>query len=430
MAETSLFLIVFLVVFGIRSAVRVVLNRLNVSHLRTCGGQVPGTFKDLVDQEKMTKISAYAADSARFGLVASLFNDCLILSILLSGFLPWLVSGLTSQVSSSFLGGIVFFALLYLIFNLPQIPFGLYETFVIEERYGFNTQSLRMWFLDLVKQTVLSVALGGAVLCLLLTLLSTLAQTWWIWAWGGLAILEGFIVWLFPVVIAPWFNRFEPITDEAMVSRIRHLMENAGLGVEGVFEMDAGKRTRHTNAYFTGLGRTKRIVLFDTILRSHTRDEILAILSHELGHWKKRHIIKQLVLLEAVSLVGLFVAGQLLDWPLLYRTFGLDGPVAFVGLFLAGILLGLGGFFCRPVVSAISRGLERQADSVASELMGTTVALSQALRKLAVHNLANLNPHPLYAWFYYSHPPVVRRIERFERMEKARQPHEAESLTV
>jgi STE24 endopeptidase len=415
MIEFNFFLIAFLVVFGVRSVFQMVLNRFHIRHLRRYGSEVPTVFDGVVDQEKLARISSYTADSAHFGLITRLFNQSLLLVVLLSGFLPFLVSKLTLYVSNPITEGLIFFALISAVFNLAHIPFSLYETFVIEARHGFNTSTLRIWFFDLLKETILSATLGGMGLGLLLILVNGLGQRWWIWAWVGLAIFEGLILWLYPVLIAPWFNRFEPIADKALARRIQHLMEEAGLGVRGVFQMDAGKRSRHTNAYFTGLGRSKRIVLFDTLLQSHTEDEILAILSHEVGHWKKRHIIKQLVVLETLSLFGLFVVAHAIEWRLLYQTFGFREPVAYVGLFLSGTLIGLVGYFFRPLGSAISRGFEQEADDVAVKLMGNALSLSQAFRKLAVDNLTNLNPHPVYAWFYYTHPPVVERIERLEK---------------
>jgi STE24 endopeptidase len=430
MVQLNFLMVVFLIVLGIRAVFQVVLNRLNIRYLRRYGRDVPSAFEGMVDQKKLSKISAYSADSACFGLITSLSDQSLTLVILLSGFLPWLAKGVALWVWHPVGRGMVFFALLSVLLNLPQIPFSLYETFVIEERYGFNTKTPRIWLLDLIKETILSAALGAIVLFLLLILINSLRHTWWIWAWLGLAILEGLILWLYPVVIAPWFNRFDPIVDKGLERRIRHLMGEAGLDVAGVFQMDAGKRTRHTNAYFTGLGRTKRIVLFDSLLEAHSGDEILAILSHEAGHWKKRHLVKQLVLLETISLLGLFLVAQLLEWPLLYQTFGFREPVVFVGLFLTSILMGLTGYFFRPLASAISRRFEQQADDAAKELMGTSAPLSQALRRLAVDNLTNLNPHPVYAWFYYSHAPVVKRIERLERIESSRRVHEAEPASV
>jgi STE24 endopeptidase len=352
------------------------------------------------------------------------------LGVLVSGFLPWVVQKINLAVSNPVGVGLVFFALLWIVYSVPSMCFDLYETFVIENRYGFNTTTLRTWVLDLMKQTVLSAILGGVILGLLLTLIAVHHETWWIWAWIVMAIFEGIMVWLYPLVIAPWFNRFEPIPDRNLKRRIRDTMERAGLSVSGVFQMDAEKRTRHTNAFLTGLGRTKKIVLFDSLLRRHSEEEILAILCHEAGHWKRGHLIKGLVLLEITTLGLFYVASRLLDWPLLYDTFGLSEATAFAGLFLIGVLMTGVGSFLRPVGSALSRRFEEQADDMAVELTGTSTFLVEALRTLSLDNLANLNPHPLYAWFYYSHPPVAERIGRLERGKGMRSSHEAESAPI
>ena len=178
--------------------------------------------------------------------------------------------------------------------------------------------------------------------------------------------------------------------------------------------MDASKRSKHTNAYFTGIGKSKRIVLFDTLLESHTDEEILAVLAHELGHWKKKHIHKQLLLAEFLSLVGFYVAANLLEWPLMYRTFGFLEPIPYVGLFLMGALFSPLGYFIQPPASAISRKYERQADDYSLALIQRAEPMVKALKRLAADNLSNLTPHPLYAWFYYSHPPLAERVERLK----------------
>jgi STE24 endopeptidase len=222
------------------------------------------------------------------------------------------------------------------------------------------------------------------------------------------------MLWLFPRVIAPLFNKFEPIDNQALAHRIGTLMEKVGLRAKGVFRMDAGKRSKHTNAYFTGIGKSKRIVLFDTLLESHSEDEILSILAQEVGHWKKKHLIKQIVLLELLSLAIFYGVARLLDWPFLYRTFGFQEAIPYVGLFLIGALLDPLGYFAQPVESAISRKFEREADDLSLDLMKTAEPMRSALKRLATDNLANLSPHPLYAWFYYSHPPLVERIARLK----------------
>ena len=228
---------------------------------------------------------------------------------------------------------------------------------------------------------------------------------------GGFELL---MLWLFPIVIAPLFNKFEPIENKLLEHRIQTLMEEVGLRAKGVFKMDAGKRSRHTNAYFTGIGRNKRIVLFDTLLASHTEEEILAVLAHEIGHWKKRHVLRQIVLLEILSLAVFYGVAKFLDWPLLYQTFGFQKPIPYVGLFLIGALLSTLGYFAQPLESAIFRNFECEADDFALDLMRTAEPMRSALKRLAADNLANLIPHPLYAWFYYSHPPLVERIARLK----------------
>ena len=421
MVQFNSLLIAFLAVFAFRSLFQLALNRLNISHLREQGRQVPRVFQGSVDGEKLARISAYTADSSSFGLVVTLFDQALLLAILLSGFLPWLSETVNRWHPGFIVRGLAFFAVLAVISNLLHIPFGLYSTFVIEDRYGFNTRTFKLWFSDWIKSMAISAILSGVLFWLLLALLYYLRNTWWLWAWVMIAVFELIMLWAYPVAIAPLFNKIEPIANEELKDRIVSLMGKAGLRVRGVFQMDAGKRSKHTNAYFTGIGRTKRIVLFDTLLASHPGEEIISILAHEAGHWKKKHILKQLVVLEILSLIGLYLVAKLLNWPFMYQTLGFGEPVAYVGLFLVGALMSPLGYFVRPLGSAISRKYERAADDIAVTLMGTAKPMRDALRRLATENLANLVPHPLYAWFYYSHPPPVERILRLQHMDGGEQ---------
>jgi STE24 endopeptidase len=377
---------------------------------------VPRVFQGKVDREKFSRIAAYTADSTRFGIGARLFDQALLLVILLAGFLPWLVA-VINALHTGFMGsGLIFFAILTLISSLLDIPFDLYSTFVIEDRYGFNTRTIRLWFSDWIKGMTISYLLGGIIILLLLALVNYFKDTWWFFAWIVISVFELLILWLYPVLIAPLFNKFEPIANRELETKIGTLMAKAGLAVKGVFQMDAGKRSKHTNAYFTGLGRTKRIVLFDTLLASHSDDEILSVLAHETGHWMKKHTIKQLILLEVLSLIGLFIVAKLLNWSLIYQTFGFQAQIEYIGLFLVPVILSPLGYFLRPAGSAISRRYERQADDVVVKLMETTRPMKDALIRLSADNLANLVPHPLYSWFNYSHPPPVQRIERLEKL--------------
>jgi STE24 endopeptidase len=412
MIQLNFLLLTFIAVFLLRSGTQTLLNGLNISYLRQHGSTVPEVFQDIVDPEKLRKISAYTVDSDHFHLITTLVNQGFFLVILLSGFLPWFVKIINPWGFGYVASGLIFFAVLSIFANLLHIPFNLYDTFVIEDRYGFNAMTLKIWISDLFKSMILFAILGGLLLCLLLALVVYGGETWWVWAWMGVGGFELMMLWLFPRVIAPLFNKFEPIDNKALEHRIGTLMEKVGLRAKGVFRMDAGKRSKHTNAYFTGIGKNKRIVLFDTLLGSHTEEEVLTILAHEVGHWKKKHLLKQIIFLELLSLAIFYAVAKCLDWTLLYGTFGFQESIPYVGLFLIGAFISPLGYFAQPLESAISRKFEREADDFALDLMKTAEPMRSALKRLAIDNLANLTPHPLYAWFYYSHPPLVERIAR------------------
>ncbi len=414
MIQLNFLLLAFLAVFLLRSGAQIYLNGLNISYLRQHGTTVPEIFQDVIDPEKLRSISAYTVESENFGTVATLTNQGLVLAILLSGFLPWLVSVITQWGYGPIVSGLIFFAVLTMFINLLRIPFSLYETFVIEERYGFNLMNLKTWISDLLKSLLLAILLGGLLLGLLLALVIHGGDAWWVWAWMLVGGFELVILWLFPVLILPLFNKFDPIENKGLEERIRTLMTKVGIRAKGIFQMDASKRSKHTNAFFIGLGRMKRIVLFDTLLASHTEEEILSVLAHEAGHWKKKHILRMLVPLEILSLVSFYGVAKFLNWPLLYRTFGFQEPNVYVGLFLIGAFISMLGFFAQPLESAVSRKFEREADDFALGLMEKAEPISSALKRLAADNLSNLSPHPFYAWFYYSHPPLVERIERLK----------------
>jgi STE24 endopeptidase len=418
MIQFNFLLLAFLALFLLRSATQYYLHRLNLAHLHQHGTTVPVPFQDTVNQETLKKISAYTIDSDHFHMVTCLVDQGLYLVVLLSGFLPWLMKAIRSWGVGLIVEGLIFFALLSLLANLSRIPFGLYDTFVIEERYGFNRMTLRMWILDFLKSMAILFLLGGVLLWLLLTLVIRGGKAWWVWAWMLVGGFELMMLWLYPIVIAPLFNKFEPIENIGLVAHIRNLMEKVGLRVKAVLKMDAGKRSKHTNAYFTGIGKTKRIVLFDTLLESHPEEEILAVLAHEVGHWKKKHVLKQIILLEFLSLVAFYVMNRMLNWSLLYQTFGFEEPTVYIGIFLIGALLSPLGYFAQPLEAAISRRFEREADDFVLELTKAAEPMRNALKRLASDNLANLIPHPLYAWFYYSHPPLVERIERLSLQKK------------
>lgn len=414
MVKFNLLFYIFIILFSVRFGIQWLLHFLNQFHLKRNQANVPEDFRDLIDIEKFRKISTYTIESEYCQRIHTSFNQVIILILLISGILPWWVDIINGLGFNNIINGLIFFGSLGILSTLIRIPFGLYENFSIEARYGFNVMPLKLWFIDLLKGVVISFILGGLILFILFTLIEKGGKLWWLFSWIITGIFELLLLWLFPVVIAPLFNKFEPIHDQEVSEKIRDLMERGGLRSGGVFKMDEAKRSKHTNAYFTGIGKTKRIVLFDTLLASHPLEEILAILAHEIGHWKKRHILKQIVFLEAIAFVLFWLAQKFLNWHLPYLTFGFKGQIFYVGLFIYGIFLSLIGFFIQPLESAIMRRFEIEADKTSLDLMGSVKPLINGLKRLARDNLENLNPHPLYVWYYYSHPPFHERISRLK----------------
>jgi STE24 endopeptidase len=417
MVQWNILLIVFLILFTAGALFRWFLTYLNVRHLRLHGHQLPEVFRGEIDEPTLAQMSDYTADSSRFGSLEHVFDDIVTLVILLSGFLPILVGLILSWKLNVILTGLIFFGILALMSSALDIPFSLYSTFVIEKKYGFSTITLKLWLADLIKSLLISSVLLGILLGAMLALIHYAEQSWWFWVWLVFSGFQMLMVWLYPVLIAPLFNKYEPVQNEALKEAIITLMAKVGLKTEGVFQVDAGKRSTHTNAYFTGLGKTKRIVLYDTLLTSHSSDEILSVLAHEAGHWKKKHIMKQLVFTEAASLGVFYLIYLLMDWPLIYRTFGFEEKLPYVGILLIAALFGTVSFFLTPLGAMVMRKFEREADDYCLNLIGSAKPMTDALKRLAKDNLSNLHPHPFYAWFYYSHPPLAERIARLQRAE-------------
>lgn len=383
---------------------------LNLRHLKRHGETVPPAFAGAVDPEVLRRTSAYTLAQSRLGLVESLFGAALTVAFLFGDLLPIYDRWIGSLSPSFVVPGLIFFLGLQLAQTLLDIPFSLYRNFVLEARFGFNVMSGRLWLTDRVKSTLLSLVLMGLLTAGALTIIQASPERWWLWVWGFVALVTLFLMYLSPYVIEPLFYKFEPVRDEELKGRIEVLMAKAGLQVSRVQQVDASRRSRHSNAYFTGIGRVKRIVLFDTLLAQMSADEILAILAHEAGHWKKGHIRRRLWSAELLSLAAFFLAWWLLGWGGLPQLLGLEQASFFAQVVILGFLGSLVSFPLTPLGSWLSRRHERQADRFAVELTGEPVALASALVKLGKENLANLHPHPLYAWFHYSHPPVVERV--------------------
>jgi STE24 endopeptidase len=408
---------VLLSAFIITTAVTYWLRHINLAHLKQNGSLVPDGFNGLVTGETLRKSSDYTFESSRLGLWESLFDNLLLLLFLFAGLLAVYDRFVLALTDSFILQGVFFFLLLSWGQTLLEMPFSLYGTFVVEARHGFNKTTPRLWLIDLVKSQLIGAIILALVLAVVFALIQWSPAHWWLWVWGFMALFTLFMMFISPYVIEPLFNKFEPVTEAGLEDEIRAMMEKAGLKVGSVMQMDASKRSGHSNAYFTGIGRVKRIVLYDTLIQQMSHREIVAVLAHEIGHWRLGHIWKRLLLAETGAFICAWGAYVCLNWA------GLPGMLGYADLsfparmIILGFVASLLMFPLTPFSSWLSRRQEYAADRFAADITGDPDALATALVKLSAENLANLHPHPLYAAFYYSHPPVVERVNGLRALE-------------
>ncbi|MDA8240197.1 MAG: M48 family metallopeptidase [Nitrospiraceae bacterium] len=388
------------------------LRFINLRYMKKYGAEVPAGFEGYIDGSVLKKTQAYTLDMSRLSLAESVFSSAVMIIFLFGGLLNAYNNWIGSFKLSFVLQGAVFFLILSFVNTGLSIPFSLYRTFRIENRYGFNTMTPALWLMDLVKSLFLSALILGIALFAGLYIVRQSPDYWWLLVWGFFFILSIFLMYISPYVIEPLFNKFTPLEGGELDMKIREMMKKVGIRVSRVFKIDASKRSTHTNAYFTGIGRTKRIVLFDTLIEIMEQNEILAVLAHEAGHWKKKHVLKRIVAFECLSLVGAYVAFRILRTDILSNIFHIQGETFFAKLIILGFIFGIVSFPFTPVSSYISRRHEDEADRFASELSGHPESLAISLIKLSKDNLSNLHPHPFYAKFYFSHPPIVERIRR------------------
>ena len=398
------------------------LSAMNIRHLRRYGNIVPAGFEGAIDPETLTRTTAYTLEKNQLELVESLFDTLLLLLFLFAGLLGLYDRWITSLSGSFICSAVLFFLLLTLAQTILGIPFGLYSTFRIENRYGFNTTTERLWIGDFAKSQAIGILLLTLLTAAAFWLIQWSPSHWWIWVWAFMAVFSLFMMFISPYLIEPLFNKFEPISAEGLEDEIRLLMEKVGLKVGRVMQMDASRRSKHSNAYFTGIGRVKRIVLFDTLIKQMSRAEIVAILAHEIGHWKLRHILKRIVILEILMLGGSWLAFEALKWPGLPGLLGLNEASYPAKFIILGFIASLLSFPITPLSAWLSRRNEYAADDFACGITGKPEALASALIKLSAENLSNLHPHPFYARFFYSHPPMLERVQKL--MDAVKTPEE------
>lgn len=402
--------LLLLSVYLIVTIIRFALDWINIRHRQKKRQPLPEAFVGQIDEQRLDHSDAYALAGDRVGFVEDILGVVLTLAFLFGGILPWYDRWVTGYTDSFIVSGLLFFGLLALVQLLLGLPFSLYKNFVLEERFGFNRMSLKLWCADLLKSLVIGSILfvmlaGGA-----LALVQATPQNWWLWVWGFWVIVSLFLLYLSPYVIEPLFFKFTPLAKADLEIEVRNLLEKAGAHAGKVLQVDASRRSGHSNAYFTGIGKVKRVVLFDTLMEQLDNKELLAVLAHELGHWRCGHLRQQLIKSQMMALFVCWLAFTLLNSHILPGWLGLE-QLSFAGQVLVlGWVGSLLGFFWTPLSSWWSRRHERQADQFAINMVGSGQELASGLVKLARENLSNLFPHPLYAAVYYSHPPLVERV--------------------
>lgn len=409
----SLVVLVFLVLFIAQLALETSLLLVNLRHVARASG-APPALAGFVDDATVERSRAYTLANGRFGLVEGLAGAALTLAVLFSGVLPWLDRALAGRGLEGAHRFVAYLAVLSLASSSAGLPFRLYRTFVLEARFGFNRTCFRTWLADRAKSLAVGAALGIPLLYAVYAFMRFTGGFWWIWLFAFLALFQLFLLWLYPTVIAPLFNRFDSLPEGPLRERLEAMARQAGFRNRGLFVMDASRRSSHSNAYFVGLFRP-RIVLFDTLVGQMTVDEAASVLAHEIGHYQARHVHRRLAVGLATTLAGLFVLSRLVPWPPLHAAFGFHAPTLHGAIALLTIAGGPFVFWLQPIASRISRKHEYEADRFAVRIARAPGALKSALVRLNRENLSNLHPHPWYSAWHYSHPPLVERLAGVDR---------------
>ena len=411
---THSFSTAFLLALTLMVGIRLWLSQRQIAHVTTHRSTVPAQFKDRLELAAHQKAADYTVAQTRFGRLALASEIVVLLAFTFGGGLQALHDLWSGHVDGLTYGVALIFSVMA-ISSLVDLPFALYRQFVIEQQFGFNRMTLKLFLTDQLKQTVLGLVIGTPVLLAVLWLMAKMGSLWWLYVWLFWCGFNLLILFLYPTWIAPLFNKFTPLDDAPLKARIEALLERCGFASSGLFVMDGSKRSNHGNAYFTGFGKTKRIVFFDTLLGRLQPTEVEAVLAHELGHFKHRHVIKRIALLFSMSLVFLAVLGQLIDAPWFYQGLGVQAQNTAMALLLFFFVVPVFTFLLTPLMSLLSRRHEFEADRYAGE-HASADALIKALVKLYEENAATLTPDPLHSLFYDSHPPAALRIERLARL--------------
>lgn len=404
--------VVFLALLLITTATRVWLGRRHVAHIQAHRTQVPEAFSETISLQAHQKAADYSAAKTRLMIQEGIAQAVLLALLTIGGGLQLIDAGWRAALPDfEILRGALVIMTALVISGIIELPFDYYKTFVIDERFGFNKMTPKMFFTDLVKHSIVGILLGAPILFAALYLMQGAGDYWWVYLWVVWSVFNLLMLAIYPTFIAPLFNKFSPLNDEPLKARIEALLKKCGFKSQGLFVMDGSTRSSHGNAYFTGFGSSKRVVFFDTLLERLDADEIEAVLAHELGHFKHRHVIKRIALMFLVSFLGLALLGWLKQQGWFYSGLGVTEASDYMALLLFLLVTPVFLFLLRPLLASYSRKNEFEADEYAAKNADANY-LIEALVKLYRDNASTLTPDPLHSAFYDSHPPASIRIHR------------------
>lgn len=393
------------------------LDLLNLGELKRHEDQIPPLFRSSFSDEDYRKSIAYTRAKTRYGWAETAFDIVILAAFVFTGAFDRLYLLLGEVFPRNSLLHLVSYPLaLGGVFYLLKLPFSVYFQFVLEERFGFNKTKPATFVVDQLKTLLLSLVIGAPLLALIFWLVGRLGESWWLAAFGVVMVFQFLTAALFPVLLAPLFYKFTPLEAGELKNRLETLAREIQFKMSGVFTIDGSRRSSHSNAFFAGMGKARRIVLFDTLVENLSTDEIVAVIAHEMGHNKKKHIGKGLILSSLMTLLAFFVLARLLEWPPFFQAFGVPAPNLAIGFVLFSLVSGVFTFPAQPLLQWISRRNEYEADRFSVMIVKDKGAMASSLIKLSKDNLSNLTPHPWYSFYHYSHPTTSERVRAIEAL--------------
>lgn len=410
----NIYAIIILATIAIDFILDLVSNYLN---LKSLSKELPREFEGVYDEETYAKSQEYTKVRTRFGFITGIFDLVLVLGFWFSGGFNWLDEIVKAWGFGELITGVIYIFILMIVKSVISLPFSIYSTFVIEERFGFNKTTAKTFVLDLLKGLALAVVIGVPLLAGILAFFIYTGSLAWLYAWGAVTVFTLIMQYVAPTWIMPLFNKFTPLEEGELKTKIEAYTEKVKFPLKGLFVIDGSKRSSKSNAFFTGFGKNKRVALYDTLIENHTDEELVAVLAHEIGHYKKKHIIKRMIAGFIQSGVLFFLLSIFLNAEGLFDAFYMDEMSVYAGLIFFGMLYAPIDMILSVFMQLSSRKHEYEADAFAAETTGQPADMISTLKKLSKDNLSNLTPHPFYVFLNYSHPPVLQRIHAIQKLD-------------